>query len=157
MQLTLSERDLELMPPELRRQLFFYLGQAQVPGEGDDRAAAPLDRAQVVALLREASFHPDGHALHALLEKFAYAEDSDAPGQERLAKAISGDEARLRHHLAVLNRLTSRAAHQPHARLWRQDRDSHRYVAHPATRQILRDVLPTLARSGKNEEPLWEG
>ncbi len=157
MQLILSERDLELMPPELRRRLFLYLGQAQPAGEAGDGEATPLDRSQVIALLREVSFHPDGQALHTLLEKFAYAEQSDAPSQERLAKAISGDEARLRHLLAILNRLTPRAAHQPHARLWHFHRDSHRYAAHPETRQILRDVLPTLARSGKDEEPLWEG
>lgn len=157
MQLTLSERDLELMPPELRRQLFLYLGQAQLPGEGADHEATPLDRSQVIALLRDVSFHPDGRALHALLEKFAYVEDSDAPSQERLAKAVSGEEATLRHHLAVLNRLTPRAVNQSQARLWRYHRDSHRYAAHPATRQMLREVLPTLARSGKDEEPLWEG
>lgn len=157
MQLTLSERDLELMPLELRHQLFLYLGQAQLPGEAADNDATPLDRSQVIALLREVSFHPDGRALHALLEKFAYAEDSDAPGQERLVKAVSGDEPKLRHHLAVLNRLTARAANQPHARLWRYHRDSRRYAAHLTTRQLIRDVLPTLARSGKDEEPLWEG
>lgn len=157
MQLTLSERDLELMPTELRRQLFLYLGQVQSPEEEADHEATPLDRSQVIALVREVSFHPDGRALHALLEKFAYAADGDAPGQERLVKAVSGEEAKLRHHLAVLNRLTARAANQPHARLWRYHRDSRRYTAHPTTRQTIRDVLPTLARSGKDEEPLWEG
>jgi hypothetical protein len=157
MQLTLSERDLELMPPELRRQVFLYLGQVQSPEEDADHEATPLDRSQVVALVREVSFHPDGRVLHALLEKFGYAEDGDAPDHDRLAKALLAEESRLRHHLAVLNRLTSRAANQPHARLWRYHRDSRRYAAHPTTRQTLRDVLSTLARSGKDEEPLWEG
>ncbi len=157
MQLTLSERDLELMPPDLRRQLFLYLGQVQAPEEGPEDEATPLDRPQVTALLREVSFHPEGGALRALLEKFAYVEDNDAPNHDRLAKALRGEEPKLRHYLVVVNRLTSRAANQPQARLWRYDRASHRYGAHPATRQMLRDVLPALTRSGQDEEPLWAG
>jgi hypothetical protein len=157
MQLTLSERDLELMPPELRRQLFLYLGQVPPSHERADGDATALDRSQVIALLRDVSFHPDGRALHPLLEKLAYLADDDAPSQERLATALPGEEAKLASYLAVLDRLVPRAANQPQARLWRYDRNSHRYRAHPTTRQILRDVLATLARSGEGEEPLWEG
>jgi hypothetical protein len=156
MQLTLSERDLELMPPELRRQLFLYLGQVPPPHEGARGEATPLDRSQLIALLRDVSFHPDGRALHPLLEKLAYVEDDDAPSQEQLARAVPGEQAKLAHYLAVLDRLVPRSASQPQARLWRYDRNSHRYRTHPTTRQILRDVLATLARSGEGEEPLWE-
>jgi hypothetical protein len=153
MQLTLSERDLELMPVELRRQLFLYLWQLSPSQESSGGEATPLDRLHMIALLRDVSFHPEGRALHLLLEKLAY----HAPTQEQLVSVLPGEPADLAHYMAILNRLTPRAANQPQLRLWHYDRNSRRYRADPATRQLLREVLSTLARSGEGEEPLWEG
>ncbi len=157
MQLTLSERDLELMPLELRRQLFLYLGQLSPSQEGTGGEATPVDRLHLMALLRDVSFHPEGRALHSLLEKLAYLEDGDAPSQEQLARALPGEETKLAHYMGILNRLAPRAANQPQTRLWSYDRNSRRYRAHPTTRRLLREVLSILARSGEGEEPLWEG
>jgi hypothetical protein len=157
MQLILSDEDLAHMSPELREQLFHYLGQPGLSGESMEHEPTPLDLGQVMALLRDVSFHPDGNALRALVEKFAYAEDGQAPHREHLLKFIKGDEKTLSHALSILNRLAARAAHQRHTRLWSFDRPAQQYRVHPTTRQVLKEALTILARSGKGEEPLWEG
>ena len=157
MQLLLTEKDLDRMPPELRQGLLLFLTGAPQPGGAGAQASA-LGRAQVTALLREASFHRDGKALHALLKRLAYGEEREAPPRRRLAEALPKAAPRLlARHLATLNRLAARAAKSRGARLWRQRRADGAYTVHPATRQAQRDLLPVLARSGKAEEPLWEG
>jgi len=158
MQLILSEADLEKMPPELRRNLLQYISGAERATNGAEFETIPLARAQATALLREASFHRDGKALHALLKKLAYREEAEPPTRQLLADALP-DEARksLQRHLATLNRLAARVAKQRGAKLWHYRRPADAYAVHPATRKALRDLLPVLARSGKSEEPLWEG
>ena len=158
MQLILSELDLEKMPPELRQSLLQYLSGAPRAKEAAVPGTTPFGRLQVMALLREASFHPDGHALHALLKRLAYGEGAEEPKREDLTKALpSNARAKLGRCLSTLNRLASRAAKQPGAKLWSYRRASNSYAVHPATRRMLRDLLPALERSGPGEEPLWEG
>lgn len=158
MQLLLTEKDLDRMPPELRQGLLLYLAGTPQPPPAAGVQATPLGRAQATALLREISFHRDGRALRALLKRLAYGEDREAPPRRRLAEALpKAAPALLARHLATLNRLTARIAKARSARLWRQRRADGAYTVHPATRQALRELLPVLARSGKAEEPLWEG
>ena len=158
MQLTLSEADLAKMPPELRRSLMQFIAGAEPAAAGAPVPATPLAPAQVTALLREASFHRDGAALHALLKRLAYREESETPTRQTLARALP-DAARksLPRHLATLNRLAARIAKERGAKLWHHRRADDSYAVPPATREALRDLLPVLARSGKQEEPLWEG
>ena len=157
MQLILSEIDLEKMPPELRQNLLDYLTGAKPVGRGTEQMA-PLGRQQVTALAREASFHRDGHALHALLKRLAYGADADAPPRQQLAEVLPRNARKdLTRHLSTLNRLTARATQQRGAKLWHYQRTSDSYTVHPTTRKMLRDLLPALARSGEAEEPLWEG
>lgn len=158
MQLLLTEKDFERMPPALRQGLLAYLAGAPQP-EAAGSEATPLGRAQVTALLRDVSFHRDGKALHALLKRLAYGEESEAPPRRRLTEALPKATPRLfARYLATLNRLAARAAGAPGTRLWRLRRGAGgAYAVHPATRQALRELLPTLARSGIAEEPLWEG
>ena len=56
----------------------------------------------------------------------------------------------------AITRLVDLVTHDPEAQLVSYSRTEGRYVVHPLTREILRDVLARLARSGKGEEPLWE-
>ena len=158
MQLILSEIDLEKMPPELRQNLLDYLAGAKPATEGAEPQTARLGRPQVTALAREASFHRDGHALHALLKRLAYGADADAPPRQQLAEVLPRNARKdLTRHLSTLNRLTARATQQRGAKLWHYQRTSDSYTVHPTTRKMLRDLLPALARSGEAEEPLWEG
>ncbi len=158
MQLVLSEADLDRMPPQLRQGLLQHLfGTAERAG-GEASRATPLARAQATSLWREASFHRDGKALHALLKRFVYAEESDAPQRKRLAASLpSAARRQLARHLATLNRLAAHAARKRGAKLWLYRRAADRYDIHPATRQALRELIPVLERSGDGEEPLWEG
>lgn len=158
MQLTLSDADLAKMPPELRRSLLNYIAGAETATDGAASLTMPLGRAQATAVLREVSFHRDGAALHALLKRFAYQEEDDRPTRQTLAGAVP-DAARtnLPRLLAALNRITARVAKRRGAKLWHYRRAADAYSVHPATRKALRDLLPVLARSGKLEEPLWEG
>ena len=157
MQLVLTEKDLDRMPLELRQGLLLYLAGTP-PASAAGAQASALARPQVTALLRDVSFHRDGKALHARLKRLAYGEESEAPSRRRLAEAVpKAAPQRLARHLATLNRLTARAAKTRGARLWRQRRADGAYAVHPATRQALRELIPLLARSGKAEEPLWEG
>jgi hypothetical protein len=158
MQLILSEADLENMPPELRRSLLQYVGGAMGKAEAAVPETVSLARPQATALLREASFHRDGKVLNALLKRLAYKEEAEPPTRQLLAEAVpQAARADLRRHLATLNRLTARVAKQRGARLWQYRRAADAYAVHPATRKVLRDLLPVLARSGQAEEPLWEG
>ncbi len=129
-----------------------------MPARAGASRATPLARVQATALWREASFHRDGKALHALLKRLAYAEESDAPQRQRLAAALPSTARRqLVRHLATLNRLAARATRKRGAKLWLYRRAADRYAVHPATRQALRALIPVLERSGDGEEPLWEG
>jgi len=158
MKLILSDVDLEKMPPDLRQSLISHLTGTPRRKESAEQDTTPFGRSQTAALLREASFDRDGHALHALLKRLAYGEDAEAPGREKLAAALPrAVRANLGRYLATLNRLGSRAAQQRNAKLWRYRRASKSYSVHPETRRTLRDLLPTLERSGQGEEPLWEG
>lgn len=158
MQLILSQSDLEKMPPELRRDLMHYVSAAGAAAEGGEAETTALGRAQLTALLREASFHRDGKLLNALLKRLAYPAESEPPTRQRLAQALpAAAQAKLRQHLATVNRLTARVAKRRDARLWQHERKTDCFVVHPATRKALRDLLPSLARAGKSEEPLWEG
>jgi len=157
MQLTLSEADLAKMPPELRRRLLHYIVGAE-PWEAGAAAPAPLAPAQVTALLREVSFHRDGALLHALLKRLAYEEGADKPTRQTLAHALpDAERERLPRLLATLNRLTARILRQRGAKLWQHRRADDAYEVAAATRKAMRDQLPVLARSGRQEEPLWEG
>jgi hypothetical protein len=158
MQLILSELDLEKMPRELRQNLVLYLAGAKGAEESAEPDTTALGRSQVTAVLREASFHRDGHALHVLLKVLAYREETEAPKREKLVEALPGEaRANLGRHLSTINRLASRAAKQPGAKLWHYRRTSKSYAVHPITRRVLQDLVPTLERSGQSEEPLWEG
>jgi hypothetical protein len=158
MQLTLSEADFERMSPELRRSLLNYIGGAERPKLAIVPQPAPLDRSQATALLREISFHRDGKVLHAMVRRLAYKNETEPPTRHQLADALPSEaKERLPRHLAALNRIAGRLAKPRGAKLWRYRRAADAYVVHPATRKALRDLIPVLARSGKSEEPLWEG
>jgi hypothetical protein len=158
MQLILSEADFEKMPPELRRSLLQFVSGAERATDDAEPETVSLERTQATALLREASFHRDGKALHALLKRLAYGEEAQPPTRQLLVDALpDGGQTSLGRHLATLNRITARVVKQRAAKLWHHRRTADTYAVHPATRKALRDLLPVLARSGKAEEPLWEG
>ncbi len=158
MQLVLTESDLAKMPPELRRDLLQFIGGAGGVPVSAEPGTTALSQTQATALLREVSFHRDGKILHTLIRPLVYRDDATPPARQLLIDALP-EEARagLGRHLATLNRLTARVLKRRDAKLWRHRRADDAYAVHPATRKVLRDLLPVLARSGKSEEPLWEG
>jgi hypothetical protein len=158
MQLVLTEVDLAKMPSDLRRDLLQFLGGTSGAPVGAEPGTTALSQTQATALLREVSFHRDGKALRSLIRPLAYRDDAEPPARQLLIDTLP-EEARaaVGRHLATLNRLTARVLKRRDAKLWRHRRADDAYAVHPVTRKALRDLLPVLARSGKSEEPLWEG
>lgn len=154
------------MPPELRHQLLHYLeGRPRSrggrphgsPTAETKSAASPLDQRQVVALLRDISFHRLGRPLRTLLDHFAENETDSPPTRQKLAAALPrSEQSHLSRYVAVLNRLAAKAAGQPDLRLCCFVRGKGTYAIHPTTRRWLRDVLPGIEHAGEQEEPLWE-
>ena len=167
MRLTLTNADLLRMPSALRRDLLLFLASRQ-PGrvEAVAREAVGaealsglvvLDRQQALALVRNVSFGRRAKVLRRLLEALAYDKESDAPTSEQLEAMLGVKDMRTLHrHLAAVARLVELVTHDPAARLVQYSQAERRYVAHPTTRDVLREVFARLARSGKGEEPLWE-
>ena len=155
-ELKLTRADLDAMPAGLRHQLLAYLEGLARPTQ-DKTAGSRLERQQVAALLREISFHKLGRSLRALLDCLAYEDEASAPSRQKLAEALpTGDRPRLGRYIGVLNRLAAKAAKKPDFQLCCFQRRKGIYTADPATRRLLRDLLPGIERAGENEEPLWE-
>lgn len=154
-ELKLTRAALDAMPAGLRHQLLAYLEGLARPTQGE-AAASRLERPQLAALLREISFHKLGRSLRALLDRLAYDDEASAPSRQKLAAALpASDRPRLGRYVAVLNRLAARAAKKPDLQLCCFQRSKGIYTADPATRRLLRDLLPGIERAGENEEPLW--
>jgi hypothetical protein len=165
MGLTLTQSDLDAMPSKLRDRLALYLkarARSRVPSAKASlvepkSAASPLNQQYVAALLRDMSFHRLGRRLHALLDRLAYDDTGSPPTRRNLAAALPARERpHLGRYVAMLNRLAAKAAKQPGLRLCRFVRSQGVYAIHPATRQVLRALLPGIKRAGEHEEPLWE-
>ena len=155
MELTLTQADLDGMPAELRQALFLYLGRggrSSKPGELD---GASLDREHVIALLREISFHRSGAKLRVLIDRLAYSDAARPPSRQRMTEALEADGVHLGRYVAALNRITEKVTGQPGIKLCQYDHARDAYMAHPATRHLLRDVLAKIKASGKTEEPPW--
>lgn len=154
-ELTLTRADLDAMPDELRHQLLAYLDQHPSPRRIEGTASR-LERQQVAALLRETSFHKQGRPLRALLDRFAYDNDADAPTRQQLAHLLpAAGRARVGQYIAMLNHLAAKAAKDPKARLCSNPHGDTGYAVDPTTRRWLRELLPGIERAGEQEEPLW--
>ena len=156
MELVLSQADLDGLPAALREQLFLHLAGTHVRREGGTEAGAQLDREQVIAVLREISFHHAGEHLRALLARLAYGEAARPPTRARLMEALEVDGPHLARDLASLDRMVTKVTGRPAERLSEYDKATDSYAVPAATRALLRDVLATMKASGKQEEPLWE-
>lgn len=155
-ELKLTRADLDAMPAGLRHQLLAYIEGLARPAE-NKAVASRLERQQVVALLREISFHKLGRSLRALLDHLAYDDEASAPNRQKLAEVLpTGDRPRLGRYIGVLNRLAAKVAKKPDLELCCFERRKGIYTADPQTRRLLRDLLPGIERAGENEEPLWE-
>lgn len=156
MELVLTQADLDAMPAELRHRLFVHLGGGGGPGELDEGEAVPLSREQAIALVREVSFHRAGVHLRVLLDRLANGGVAKPPSRKRMIEALGEDGAHLGRYLAMLNRITAKVTEHPDARLCEYQKAADAYTTHPATREILRELLVTMRASGKQEEALWE-
>lgn len=166
MELTLTRSDLDAMPAKLRHQLLLFLeGQPRLQGRQakasraaeSQAAASPLAQREVATLLRDISFHRLGRPLRALLDRLAFDESGTLLTRRKLAAALPrGERARLSQYVGILNRLVAKAAKRPGLRLCSFVRGKDAYAIHPATRQLLRDLLPGIEHAGEREEPLWE-
>lgn len=157
MKLTLSEADLNAMPLDLRERLFRYIEGRAAPAEPELATGSPLARREVMALLREISFHREGRLLRALVDRLAYDEGAEPPTREQLAKALPTAKRRqVARYLAALNRLCAGATKRADALLCVYHRAEGTYTAHSATRRMLRELLPQIEHAGEHEEPLWE-
>jgi hypothetical protein len=156
MELVLTQADLDVMPAELRLQLFTYLGRTRGPGELDHGEGELLSREQAIGLLREVSFHRAGARLRVLLERLVHDATAKPPSRKRMIEALEEDGAQLGRYLATLNRITAKVTGRPDARLCEYQKAADAYRMHAETREILRDLLVTMKASGKQEEPLWE-
>jgi hypothetical protein len=165
-QIVLFESDIRAMPQELRDALLNYLLQGKAvslltrvnPREAAlIEGLAVLQRPQAIELVREASFRPEGKALLSILRAFGRGKKVLGPGYDELAKSVGARNKRmLDRHLNTLNQLVQTATGTKAGRLWRHSASERAYRAHPATRQVLREVLEQLSRAGEHEEPLWE-
>jgi hypothetical protein len=165
-QIVLSESDIRAMPPSLRDALFDFLlwGKTAPLGAelGPQQAAlaeglAVLGRRQVIELVREASFRPEGNALLAILKAFARGKQVLGPSYAELGKSSGVRNKRaFDRDLDTLNQIVQKSIGAKAGRLWRHSASKRAYRIHPATRQVLRDVLEQLSRAGEHEEPLWE-
>jgi hypothetical protein len=127
--LIFSEIDLEAMPSELKSDILAYVTRLARPKESTEKAITLMGRLQVVALLRESSFHPQGKTLNTLIRRLSHNLDADAPTRAQLAEALPAEAQKdLGRQLAAFNRLASRALEQPEAnglRLWPLRRSPH--------------------------------
>ncbi len=166
MQIILFEADIRAMPQPLRDALLKFLLQRSAAPLATEIAPqeavlaeglAVLERRQAIELVREVSFLPEGDALLALLKAFARGRKVLGPSYAELGKSIGARNKRtLDRHLDTLNRIVEKSTGAKAGRLWRHSARERAYRIHPATRQILRDVLDQLSRAGEHEEPLWE-
>lgn len=155
-EIRLTRSDLHTMPADLRHRLLDYLAGAGLP-DSAYAGGSPIDRRQIVALLREISFHRDGILLRALLDRLAYRDTDSPPTRRGLEEALPPDlRPRLGRYIALLNRLSAKAAMNRDTRLCRPARRGMIYTAHPTTRRWLRELLPAIEHAGEHEEPLWE-
>jgi len=165
-ELTLTQSDLDAMPAELRHPLLYYFEtrfrsrrrRLERSRESRSKAAAsPFDRQQVVALLRNISFHRLGRSLRRLLDRLSEADNGTPLTRSKLAAALPvRKREQVGWYMAVLNRLAAKAAKKPGIHFCRFVPSKGVYSIHPTTRQWLRDILPGIERAGANEEPLWE-
>lgn len=166
MQIILFESDIRAMPQSLRDALFDFLlrGKSAPLGAeiGPQQAVlaeglAVLGRQQAIGLVREASFRPEGSALLAILKAFARGKQVLGPSYAELGKSTGARNKRaLDRDLDTLNQIVQKSTGAKAGRLWRHSASKRAYRVHPATRQVLRDVLDQLSRAGEHEEPLWE-
>jgi hypothetical protein len=168
MQLILTETDFAAMPAALREDLISYLTTLRnaapsgiAKRERTDAVStnresfAILDRAQVVALVRDVSFGHQLKGLHDLLAELSYEKEADAPGPERLGRLLKIDDPRrLRRYFDAIKRLLKQVTGDT-APLARYSPHTRTYMVHPLTRQSLREVFAQLERSGEDEEPPW--
>ncbi len=118
---------------------------------------AVLGRQQAIELVREVSFRPEGNALLAILRVFARGKQVLGPSYADLGKSTGVRDKRvLDRDLDALNQIAEKSTGAKAGRLWRHAASKRAYRIHPATRQVLRDVLEQLSRAGEHEEPLWE-
>ena len=155
MKLVLTQDDLDAMPRELHEQLFDYL-RAPSAGERHPAEAIPLTREQVIALLREVSFHRSGSRLLPLLDRLAYGEAAKPPSRDRLSQVLDEEGEHLGRYIATLNRMARKVTGRPQARLCERQADGDTYAVPAATRALLRELLTRLHQSPEHEEPLWE-
>ena len=154
MRFVLTSADFEMMPTGLRRDLLQYLLS---PKPGAAEGITILKREQLLALIRNVSFGRRTRQLHDLVAALAYEKDSEAPTKEQLIAALGLANARqLQRNLAELSRLVKRVTGDRTAELARYSKATGSYVVLPVAREILRNLLNQLARSGEGEEPLWE-
>jgi ATP-dependent Clp protease ATP-binding subunit ClpA len=99
---------------------------------------------------------PDGD-FTAILKAFARGKQVLGPSYAELGKSIGARNKRaLDRDLDTLNQIVQKSTGAKAGRLWRHSASKRAYRVHPATRQVLRDVLEQLSRAGEHEEPLWE-
>ena len=170
MQIILSESDLDAMPAELQRSLLDFLLRAGAISKGAGPAEnvisatttvadglAVLSRRHAIDLVREASFQPEGRIMLGVLKAFARRKGGEGPTRDELANAAGLRTVRLlERHLGALERIIHKTTGNKTLKLWRYISAGGRFRVHPATQQVLREVLQELSHAGEHEEVLWE-
>ena len=157
MEIRLSDSDLAGMPATLRRDLLAYIeARDKEAATAKPADAGDLSRPELLALMRDISFHSRGGLLRAILHHLAHA-DAELCARRQLARSLpKAQRAQLGRYVAMLNRLAGKASQQGKATLCRLDRASDSFALYPATKNRLLALLNELERSGDREEPLWE-
>ncbi len=164
MQITLSEKDFEAMPPALRRALvdFLLAEHESMPVASAEPAKLVdgllvLSRRHAIDLVREASFRPEGKQLLAALRAVAYGKGVAGPVRGEMMKALQAPDVQtLQNRLDRLDRIAQKATGSRTGRLWRYGAKARSLQMHRSSRQALREVLEELSHAGEHEEPLWE-